>query len=132
MSSCHGEWDLIFRREGFGAMAKSISGKKDSKQVFWKAHISAMDRSGLSLAEYCRRHGLSCSAFRYWRRKLGKGAGTPVSLVPVPGVIPQEESHHACNAADLRLNLKGRFTVEVGDGFSPATLARLVSTLEAL
>ena len=132
MSSCHGEWDLIFRREGFGAMAKSISGKKDSKQVFWKAHIGAANRSGLSLAEYCRRHGLSCSAFRYWRRKLGKGAGTPVSLVPVPGVIPQEESHHACNAADLRLNLKGRFTVEVGDGFSPATLARLVSTLEAL
>ena len=114
-------------------MAKSISGKKDSKQVFWKAHISAMDRSGLSLAEYCRRHGLSCSAFRYWRRKLGKGAGTPVSLVSVPGEILQGERHpHACNAADLRLNLNGRFTVEVGDGFSPVTLARLVSTLEAL
>ena len=64
--------------------AESTSGKRNSKQVFWKAHISAMDRSGLSLAEYCRRHGLSCSAFRYWRRKLGKGAGTPVSLVPVP------------------------------------------------
>ncbi len=112
--------------------AESTSGKRNSKQAFWKAHISAVNRSGLSLAEYCRRHGLSCSAFRYWRRKLGKGAGTPVSLVPVPGVIPQEESHHACNAADLRLNLKGRFTVEVGDGFSSATLARLVSTLEAL
>ena len=35
-------------------MAKSISGKKDSKQAFWKAHIGAVNRSGLSLAEYCR------------------------------------------------------------------------------
>ncbi|HHD63892.1 MAG TPA: hypothetical protein ENK96_05930 [Desulfobulbaceae bacterium] len=86
MSSCHGEWNLSCVRRHV-TMAKPISGKKDSKQVFWKAHISAMDRSGLSLAEYCRRHGLSYNAFRYWRRKLGKGAGTPVSLVPVPGRI---------------------------------------------
>jgi len=113
-------------------MAKPISGKKDSKQVFWKAHISAMDKSRLSLAEYCRRHGLSYHAFRYWRRKLGKGVGTPVSLVPVPGEILQRDHHHTCNAADLRLKLKGRFTIEIGDGFSPVTLTRLVSTLEAL
>jgi len=119
-------------REGVIMAAGLVSGKRNSKQAFWKARVDAWKRSGLSAAEYCRRHGLSYHAFRYWRRKLGKGGGVPVSLVPVPGVIPREESHHACNAADLRLKLKGRFTVEVGDGFSPATLARLVSTLEAL
>ena len=113
-------------------MAKPSSGKKGNNHSFWKAHISAVDRSGLSLAEYCRRHGLSYHAFRYWRRKLGKGVGTPVSLVPVPGEILQRDHHHACNASDLRLKLKDRFTIEIGDGFSPVTLTRLVSTLEAL
>ena len=113
--------------------AGSISGERDGKQAFWKGHIDALERSGLSVAEYCRRHGLSCHAFRYWRRKLDQGAGSHGSLVPVPGVILQGESRcHGCGGADLVLDIKGRFTIKVGDGFSAATLARLVSTLEAL
>ena len=110
-----------------------VFGKRNSKQAFWKARVDAWKRSGLSAAEYCRRHGLSYHAFRYWKRKLGKDVGEAVSLVPVPGGVLQGEiHHHGCRAADLVLNIKGRFTIEVGEGFSPATLARLVSTLEAL
>ncbi len=63
------------------------SGKGNSRRAFWKAHMDALEKSGLSLAEYCRRHGLSYHAFRYWGSKLDKGAGRSVSLVPVPGVV---------------------------------------------
>ncbi len=113
--------------------AESSSGKRDSRQAFWKAHIDALERSGLSVAEYCRRHGLSYHAFRYWRRKLHKGTGTSVSLVPLPGFVLQGESRrHGRGGVPLVLSFKGRFTIEVRDGFSPATLARLVSTLSSL
>lgn len=37
------------------------------KKEEWKKHIEAQEKSGKSISEYCREHGLSLSAFGYQR-----------------------------------------------------------------
>jgi len=100
----------------------------------WQAHVQAFRRSGLSRAEYCRRQNLSYHALTYWQRKLsGLGPGKSVSpLVPVPVPLAGNIGHHSSQLgrAALRVILPGRLSVEVGDGFSPVTLSRLLATLE--
>ena len=97
-----------------------------------QAHVQAFRRSGLSRAEYCRRQNISYHALTYWQRKLsGSGPGKSVpALVPVPlaGTIGHHSSHPG--RAALRVILPGNLSVEVGDGFSPSTLSRLLATLE--
>lgn len=98
----------------------------------WQAHVQAFRRSGLSRAEYCRRQSISYHALTYWQRKLSR-PGTDRSvpaLVPVPlaGNIVTHSSQ--VSRAVLRVILPGRLSIEVGDGFSPATLSRLLATLE--
>ena len=49
-----------------------------SKETDWLSLISDWQRSGLSQAEYCRRHSLVKSRFSYWKRKLeGKCISEP-------------------------------------------------------
>ena len=38
--------------------------------AYWQAHIHALAMSGLSRAEYCRRHKIAASSLRYWQKKL--------------------------------------------------------------
>jgi hypothetical protein len=98
----------------------------------WPAHVQAFRRSGLSRAEYCRRQNISYHALTYWQRKLSRpGTGRSVpALVPVPlaGNLVSHLSQIGSGA--LRVILPGRLSIEVGDGFSSATLSRLLAILE--
>ena len=98
----------------------------------WQAHVQAFRRSGLSRAEYCRRQNISYHALGYWQRKLsGPGAiGTVPALVPVALAGNITSPFSSPGRAALRVILPGRLAIEVGDGFSPATLNRLLATLE--
>lgn len=98
----------------------------------WQAHVQAFRRSGLSRAEYCRRQNISYHALGYWQRKLsGPGAvGSVPALVPVSLASNIGFQSSPPGRAALRVILPGCLSIEVGDGFSPATLNRLLATLE--
>jgi len=105
---------------------------KTLNQRRWQAHVQAFRRSGLSRAEYCRQHNLSYHALTYWQRKLFTSEPAqecslvPVSIQPLPAA-----KNKGANMASLRVILPGGCTIEVSDDFSPATLSRLLTTLEA-
>lgn len=46
--------------------------KKESEQkrIFWQRHMLAVQRSGITVSEYCRREGLSRDVFQYWKKAL--------------------------------------------------------------
>ncbi len=50
---------------------------------YWQAHVTTLQKSGLSRAEYCRRHELSYHALTYWQKKLSRHSRTGTTLVPV-------------------------------------------------
>jgi hypothetical protein len=122
------------------------------KQRFWGVQLRACLESGLTQAEFCRRQGFGINTFTTWKRRLrlremepvedlgiadcGPGE-SPVRLVPVR-IRPDVEvpafvtSPAACLSASLTLVAGDGYRIEVGDGFAPATLARLLATLARL
>ena len=97
----------------------------------WHAHVKALDRSGLSRAEYCRRHDLSYHAMTYWQRKLGHGDHSLPVLVQVPGFSPAEGKSNSARNSGITVRLDDRISVELDTEFSEVTLGKVLSILEA-
>ncbi len=48
---------------------------------YWGRWLGKWERSGLTQAEFCRRHGLKAVNLGWWKRRLGDSAGP---LRPIP------------------------------------------------
>lgn len=82
--------------------------------------------SGLSQAEYCRKHHLKSHKFLYWKQKMTRQEAAPrfvqVDLHPVP-------EPDAAVALPLRVIFSDHLCIEVHTGFDPATLEQVILTL---
>lgn len=89
--------------------------------------VEAHRHSGLSLAAFARRHGLSLQRLYDWRRRLDVAPRfLPVILKATPDtVLPPEKT-------GLEIVLRGGRTVRVGSGCDERLLARVVEVLEGL
>lgn len=106
-----------------------------SNQKFWRAHVVACQKSGLSRAEYCRQHNISHHQLRYWHKKQEQpGQTSPVqpgiTFAPIALTRTVKNTCHVGWVSTLRVEVGNRFKVEVADEFSPVILARLISVLE--
>ena len=93
----------------------------------WEAHLRASATSGLSRAEYCRRHNLSYHAMSYWHKRLSQ-KNSRQTFVPVKMALIRNEAHR--DESSLRIILPGKMSVAIGDDFSAATLESLLTVLE--
>jgi hypothetical protein len=93
----------------------------------WEAHLKAAAKSGLSRAEYCRRHHLSYHAMGYWHKRVSRKS-IRQKIVPVKMALIRNEDHR--DESGLKIILPGKMSIAVGNKFSPATLDRLLTTLE--
>ena len=99
-------------------------------QKIWRAHVDACRESGLSRAEYCRQQNLSHHTLRYWQKKYEQSGSTGVTFVPVPLARTVKGNRPREWKSALKVEVSDRFKIEVADEFSPAILARLITTLE--
>ncbi len=97
------------------------------KHKFWQSHIESWEHRGDTQSDYCRNHGLSSKVFGYWKRKLCSKREAAVSFVPVSIKRSYPASVNA--SASLRLDIGNGYGIDVGDGFNPDTLRRLLTTL---
>ncbi len=77
-------------------------------QRFWRLHVIALAKSGLSRSEYCWRHTLSYRAMTYWLRKSIPAAintSSSITLVEVPPRLP-------VIVPSLRLHIGSSYTIE--------------------
>jgi hypothetical protein len=117
---------------------------------YWPAHFRDKKNSGLSQAEYCRRHGIKYNAFQYWKQKVCKPkSSSSMTFVQVRDGAAAVE----LDSAGTELNFKspliqpscpqlpppypikfwvGGFCIEVGNNFSPTCLVELIRTLVTL
>ena len=112
----------------------------DDKSSYWHAHFESWENSGLSQAEYCRRHDLKYCLFHYWKRKLRKprwprvpSKSEPLNFVEVGTSLPFGSSLSLRTApVDFFRLWVGGICVEVGNKFDPHSLSQLLGCLRTL
>ena len=112
----------------------------------WQRIVDDLGRSGLSVARYARRHGLSARTLTWWRwalrvghadgsrtarRKPARSRRVQASLSFVPVTVLAEPARAADGGA-LHVVLAHGRRIEVRAGFDGATLGRLVQALESM
>ena len=85
----------------------------------WQKHIAAQAQSGLTAAEYCRRHGVVVSQFLYWRAKQkGNKSG---EFLPVG----------RNTESSFELTVNDQIRVRIPSDFEVAALKRLLEVMGA-
>ena len=55
-----------------------------AKREVWRKRLARRQASGLSVAEFCRREGVSEPSFYYWQRRLAEESAAPRQPAFVP------------------------------------------------
>jgi transposase-like protein len=99
------------------------------KESHWRLILGRWLRSGLSVADFCRREGFNAHSFYWWRRELQRRdqAGAEPAFLPVH--LLDDHSVQAPNR-DIEIILAGGRRVRVAPGFDPATLTQVLDLLE--
>ncbi len=94
-----------------------------------RAALAAHRASGLSLAVFARRHGLTVQRLRWWRQRLTPAASaTPAPPQWLPVQLLAEPTR--CPALPLEVVVRGGRVIRVPADFDPAVLRRVVAVLE--
>jgi len=102
----------------------------EQKRTFWKQHIDSWQETGLTQAEYCRRHNLKHHQLVYWKKRILK-TETGVSFV---GLKLENFVDIACqpDRAPLSLVIDNHFKIEIRAGFDAQLLRQLIFALPTL
>lgn len=65
----------------------------------WRDHAAAWSRSGLSAADYAKRHGLNPGTFSWWRSELRRERSISPSLTLVPVTMAPTTADHIIEVA---------------------------------
>jgi transposase-like protein len=90
----------------------------------WSRWIARQRRSGLSVSEFCSRHGLALSTFHYWRRRLGSEHGPAFVEVTTASPVASAEAQ-----ASIELSLPRGVVARVRPGFDALLLRLIVEAL---
>lgn len=106
-----------------------LTGYLDKKH-YWQKHVASWRESNLSQVEYCRLNDLPIKNFGYRKRKERNAVSSQPRFFPL---VAASSGPIAARASVLQLNIQEkRFSIEIGEDFSPVTLRRLIATLEQL
>ena len=101
----------------------------EQKRTYWKQHIDSWQETGLTQAEYCRRHHLKHYQLVYWKKRFLK-TETDVSFVALKFEdlldIPSQPDR-----ASLCLVINNNFKIEIKAGFDVQVLRKLIFALRA-
>ena len=96
------------------------------RRQFWQTAIEAHRQSGLSIAAFCKKEGLSEAAYYYWRRKLAGGVLQAKEKSPPDFLEVVVAGSH--NAA-LELVFSGGPTLRIPPGADHKNLSHVLSAL---
>jgi hypothetical protein len=65
-----------------------------SRDEYWRERITAQERSGLSVQQFCKEQGLNNPSFYYWRKRLRQPAPVRFALVDTGGAAQPMSSEH--------------------------------------
>jgi transposase-like protein len=126
-------------------MAQKIT-RDPQKEALWRQRLTAQAASGLTIAAWCRRNGVSDSLFYFWKRTIAhRGAGRirtktkspafpkdPVLFAPVvlAPALQQVDTDRPPAGGVIEIMLAGARVVRVGADFDAPTRSRVLAVLE--
>ena len=105
-------------------MEQSKKDHDEQRNEFWWRHIAECRESGLSYAEYSRRHELKGSSFAYWRKRFLESSSEKSAFV--------ELKVSASTRSGIEIILANQIRVCVGSDFDEAVLKKLIGVLETV
>ena len=121
--------------------ADRVQGARTARGRFWQRHLQQWRQSGLSQAQYCRRHHLSAPAFGWWKGRLSiagtpdkraanecKTAGKKSSFVEL--TLGGREAPAPADAVVYEIVLSRQRCLRLGCGFEPERVRQLLEVLE--
>jgi hypothetical protein len=113
--------------------------RKAAKERYWRDHLDAWRRSGLSVCAYCHQHHLAQPTFYLWRRNLEQPPATSTPCQPAnqplagnAPFLPLRLVGPTPTQAVLELVLRGGRIIRVPSGFAPDALRQLITLAEQL
>src|SRR3954467_7660716 len=110
-------------------MTDAISGKETAlrKAEEWSERISAQQRSGSSVKQFCKEQGLTEYSFYAWRKRLQETWPVRFALVDRRPARPRPQQRAA--EAALELVLANGERLRIGAGADAATLRIVLEVL---
>ena len=93
---------------------------------FWTRHVRGWRASGLTQAQYCRRHRLLKGTLGYWASTLKKSKATGSALVEVGRTEVQAQEQRS----PIELMVERRYLLRLWPGMEPGHLRDILSVLE--
>ena len=100
----------------------TVGRKRDANE--WQDMLKVWERSGSSRAEFCREHDVPVSTFDYWRKKQRDNVDESPRLVKIP-----RKATAVVEAANIRIIIDGRLSVELRDGFTAENLSTVLQAI---
>jgi transposase-like protein len=92
----------------------------------WAERIAAQQRSGMSVKQFCKEHGLTEYSFYAWRKRLQQTGPVRFALVDRS---PRQQEHGPEAALELMLTTGERLRISAG--VDAATLRTVLDVLRA-
>jgi len=91
-----------------------------ARRVLWRRRLREFERGTATVAEFCRREGVSDAAFYQWRRKLASTSAEPntvraVEQVPALSFLPVEITGGARSVIEVLLPNGARVLIPGGE-----------------
>lgn len=89
-----------------------------SRRQVWRTRLRRYRQSDLTVAEFCRREGVSVPSFYQWKKKLADDNSPPLAAAEVvdPKFVPLVVNDSATHPA-VTLRLPGGACIDVAPGF---------------
>ena len=99
------------------------------RERFWRKLVTGQPHSGVSIREWCDRHGVSEPSFYFWRRELARRREQRQELSPQ--IVPVEVAPLAAGSRwDVEIEMPGQIVVRVGPGCNPDLLRQALTVLQ--
>lgn len=95
-------------------------------------HIKSWQQSGITQAEYCRRHQITSKKFEYWLRKSRNECALQFVSVSLQAEPPVGQTFSSFESSGLAVNFGGSAQLEIGKNFDADTLVRFMRIIADL
>jgi transposase len=103
----------------------TVARKLGTRDEDWRTRISAQERSGISVKQFCKQQGVTEQCFYYWRKRLQTTTSMRFALVEA------EPRRGTAEHAALELVLMTGERLRISAGVDAETLRQVLEALRA-